>query len=175
MSVGTRLTAFAALLVVLGTAGAALGTVVGPIDTGAPASETRPATVDPYTATIGDVEVTLHADPTTGPTDVYFTLTRDGEPVAPDPYLGGHGHLVAYRISDRTPITALPPSRSDEPLAFSVYFPDSNTYRLLLDVKVDGRLHTVGFTVTVDPPGSSTPSTPLPPNTRAHDGGNHGG
>lgn len=179
MSVGAKLAAFAVALIVLGTAGAAVGTVVGPIDTGADAAHDEAgghdATADPNTVAIDDhLAVVLTARPERGPNEVRFTVTRDGETIEPDPYLDGRGHLVVYRTTDRTPSTALPLAH-DDGLGFDVYFPDSSTYRLLLDVKVDGTLHTVGFTVTVPadgtavPPDASTTTAPGATTTPAHD------
>ena len=80
--------------------------------------------------------------------ELRFTVTRDGRPVAIQDYLGAKGHLVALRQGD---------------LAFLHVHPDANRlqlrgrrsrprarYRLFLQFKTaDGRVHTAAFTQEV--------------------------
>ncbi|NLV56470.1 MAG: hypothetical protein GXY13_12755 [Acidimicrobiales bacterium] len=170
MSVVARLVAFAVALVVLGTAGAAVGTVVGPLDTGSGHEDDGghgPGASDPTVVALDEhLAVVLTARPQRGPNEVHFTVTRDGEAIEPDAYLDGRGHLVVYRTTDRVQSTAVPTPHAGG-LTFDVYFPESSTYRLILDVKVDGTLYTVGFTVTVPETGTagSIPAVGTDPGT----------
>lgn len=72
-----------------------------------------------------------------------FTITRDGEPVEIEPYLGASGHLVALREGDLAFLHVHP---SGDGVEFATTFPTAGRYRLFLQYKVDGRVQTVGFT-----------------------------
>jgi hypothetical protein len=79
-----------------------------------------------------------------------FEVARDGRPVALDDYLGAGGHLVALRAGDLAFLHVHP---EDAPAAaargavgFRATFPSAGRYRLFLQFKVDGRVHTVAFT-----------------------------
>lgn len=72
-----------------------------------------------------------------------FTVTRDGRPVALADYLGAKGHLVALRQGDLAFLHVHPDENS---LRFMATFPSAGTYRLFLQFKSEGRLHTVAFT-----------------------------
>jgi hypothetical protein len=76
-----------------------------------------------------------------------FTVTRDGKPVAVDDYLGAKGHLVALRQGDLAYLHVHPDESS---LKFMATFPTAARYRLFLQFKTaDGRLHTAAFTQEV--------------------------
>ena len=76
-----------------------------------------------------------------------FNVTRDGEPVAVEEYLGAKGHLVALRQGDLAFLHVHPDERS---LKFMATFPTVGSYRLFLQFKTDdGRLHTAAFTQEV--------------------------
>ncbi len=76
-----------------------------------------------------------------------FSVTRGGEPVATQDYLGAKGHLVALRDGDLAFLHVHPDANS---LRFEAHFPTPGRYRLFLQFKTaDGRLHTATFTEEV--------------------------
>jgi hypothetical protein len=76
-----------------------------------------------------------------------FTVTRDGKPVAIQDYLGAKGHLVALRQGDLAYLHVHP---DENRLKFMATFPTAGSYRLFLQFKTDdGRLHTAAFTQEV--------------------------
>jgi hypothetical protein len=83
--------------------------------------------------------------------DLRFTITRDGEAVHTEPYLGAGGHLVALREGDLAFLHVHPSEHSDrgghnDSVAFEATFPTAGRYRLFLQFKHEGRVHTVAFT-----------------------------
>jgi hypothetical protein len=78
--------------------------------------------------------------------DLRFTITRDGVPVATEPYLGARGHLVALRDGDLAFLHVHP---ADDSVSFAATFPTEGRYRLFLQFKHDGRVQTVAFTQAV--------------------------
>ena len=79
--------------------------------------------------------------------ELAFTVTRAGKPVAIQNYLGAKGHLVALRQGDLAFLHVHPDERR---LQFMATFPTAGTYRLFLQFKTaDGRLHTAAFTQEV--------------------------
>jgi hypothetical protein len=99
-----------------------------------------------------DVELDSNEPVAGGEAELEFTVTRDGEPVAIQPYLGADGHLVALREGDLAYLHVHPLSDisgrapTGEPIAFAATFPTAANYRLYLQFKVDGRVETVEFT-----------------------------
>jgi hypothetical protein len=75
-----------------------------------------------------------------------FTITRGGRPVDVEPYLGASGHLVALREGDLAYLHVHP---HDDAVAFDAEFPSAGRYRLFLQFKVGGTVHTVAFTKVV--------------------------
>jgi hypothetical protein len=75
-----------------------------------------------------------------------FDVTRDGEPVAIQQYLGAKGHLVALREGDLAYLHVHPDENS---LRFMAEFPTAGRYRLFLQFQTDGRVHTAAFTQEV--------------------------
>jgi hypothetical protein len=75
-----------------------------------------------------------------------FDVTRDGEPVAIQQYLGAKGHLVALREGDLAYLHVHPDENS---LRFMAEFPTAGRYRLFLQFQSDGRVHTAAFTQEV--------------------------
>jgi hypothetical protein len=75
--------------------------------------------------------------------DLRFTITRDGEPVRTEPYLGAGGHLVALREGDLAFLHVHP---DDEGVGFAATFPTEGRYRLFLQFKHAGAVQTVAFT-----------------------------
>ncbi|HEU4978705.1 MAG TPA: hypothetical protein VFT42_07415 [Solirubrobacteraceae bacterium] len=78
-----------------------------------------------------------------------FTVTRDGRPVATEPYLGAGGHLVALRAGDLAFLHVHPVEARGDTIAFEATFPTAGAYRLFLQFRADGRVHTVAFTQEV--------------------------
>jgi hypothetical protein len=78
--------------------------------------------------------------------DLRFTITKDGEPVRTEPYLGAGGHLVALREGDLAFLHVHP---MDDSVRFAATFPTEGRYRLFLQFQHDGRVHTVAFTQEV--------------------------
>jgi hypothetical protein len=103
-----------------------------------PAPATR-ASVDGYDVALaasGDRDATLR-----------FTITRDGEPIATEPYLGAAGHLVALREGDLAYLHVHP--HEGDAVAFGAEFPSAGRYRLFLQFQHEGRVHTAAFTKVV--------------------------
>ncbi len=115
---------------------------------------------------VADLTVTLDGHPEVGDTELAFTAIqiRPDEP-APvpavlEPYLGARGHLVAFRTDDLA-YSHVHPHEGDEgdhsghsadaspAVRFTASFPTPGTYRLFLDLGVDGVVRTAAFTVEV--------------------------
>lgn len=102
-----------------------------------------PAVEQPY-------QVKLGGDLTSGSggSMLTFTVTRHGEPVTLQPYLGAFGHLVVLREDDLEYLHVHPArSAATEPVPFHVEVPTGGRYRLYLDYQVDGVVHTATFTL----------------------------
>jgi len=81
------------------------------------------------------------------------TVSRDGAPVADlQPYLGAYGHLVSLRDGDLGYLHVHPDEAAlpGPDIAFHTEFPSAGRYRLFLDFRHGGTVHTAAFTVTVD-------------------------
>jgi hypothetical protein len=77
-----------------------------------------------------------------------FTITKDGEPVRPEPYLGAGGHLVALREGDLA-FLHVHPTEQGASIGFAATFPTEGRYRLFLQFQHEGRVQTVAFTQEV--------------------------
>jgi hypothetical protein len=77
--------------------------------------------------------------------DLRFTVTKGGRTVHPQPYLGASGHLVALREGDLAFLHVHPEGEGH----FAATFPTQGRYRLFLQFKDAGRVHTVAFTQEV--------------------------
>jgi hypothetical protein len=75
--------------------------------------------------------------------DLNFTITRNGEPVRTEPYLGAGGHLVALREGDLAFLHVHP---LEDSVRFEATFPTAGRYRLFLQFQHEGRVQTVAFT-----------------------------
>ncbi|MFC0507748.1 hypothetical protein [Micromonospora costi] len=158
-------------------------TVPGPLTARplpAPATST---TVDGYT-------VTLAGDPQPGRTaEVTLTISRDGKPVTDlEPYLGAYGHLVALRQGDLAYLHVHPDGEPGDgrtapgpAVTFLAEVPSAGAYRLYLDFKHGGAVHTAEFTVVAGataaaapPTTTSTPGTPAPTGEAGHGTPGHG-
>lgn len=83
--------------------------------------------------------------------ELEFAVERDGKPVKVEPYLGAGGHLVALREGDLAYLHVHPSGTGGGgPGSFATEFPTSGRYRLFLQFKDDGRVHTAAFTRTVE-------------------------
>jgi hypothetical protein len=97
------------------------------------------------------------------PTELTFNVVRDGKPVAVEPYLGADGHLVALREGDLAFLHVHPiVDESSEDaghggheeaagdgsggIRFVTEFPSEGRYRLFLQFRHRGQVHTAEFT-----------------------------
>jgi hypothetical protein len=88
--------------------------------------------------------------------ELRFSVLRHGKRVAVEPYLGAGGHLVALREGDLAYLHVHPSGHGAEAgdggtdaVAFSTEFPTDGRYRLFLQFKHEGKVHTAAFTKTV--------------------------
>jgi hypothetical protein len=77
-------------------------------------------------------------------TQLGFAITRDGKAVKTQPYLGAGGHLVALREGDLAFLHVHP--TADDRVEFETELQPDARYRLYLQFKHDGRVHTAEFT-----------------------------
>jgi hypothetical protein len=82
--------------------------------------------------------------------ELRFRVSRGGEPVRTEAYLGAGGHLVALREGDLAFLHVHPTegAGSDE-IAFASTFPTRGRYRLFLQFQHGGEVQTVAFTQEV--------------------------
>jgi hypothetical protein len=107
--------------------------------------------------------------------ELKLTVSRGGRPVTDlEPYLGAYGHLVALRSGDLAYLHVHPGGEpgdgSTEPgpdISFTATAPSGGSYRLFLDFKHEGKVHTAAFTVRAggaataeQAPGESSPEAP---------------
>jgi hypothetical protein len=122
--------------------------------TGAAARQTLPAPSPMATTHDGyEVELTSADTPAGEPTELGFEVTRGGEHVEVDDYLGAKGHLVALREGDLAYLHTHPSGGQHgeghaglEPIRFETEFPTAARYRLFLQFKHEGEVHTAAFT-----------------------------
>jgi hypothetical protein len=89
--------------------------------------------------------------------ELRFTVARDGRAVHTEPYLGAGGHLVALREGDLAYLHVHPAGHAragaseehDDAVGFTAAFPSEGSYRLYLQFKHEGRVHTAAFTQEV--------------------------
>jgi len=87
--------------------------------------------------------------------ELKLTVSRGGRPVTDlQPYLGAYGHLVALRSGDLAYLHVHPNGEPGDgttaagpDISFTATAPSAGTYRLFLDFKHDGKVHTAAFTV----------------------------
>ncbi|MGV9454076.1 hypothetical protein [Streptomyces sp. NPDC003635] len=108
------------------------------------------------TAEVNGYEVRLEGGLRPGAaSELKLSVSRDGKPVTDlQPYLGAYGHLVALRSGDLAYLHVHPNGEpgdgTTEPgpgVSFTATAPSNGTYRLFLDFKHDGEVHTAAFTV----------------------------
>ena len=124
----------------------------------------RRATVDGY-------EVALDGEATSGESGLGFTVSRNGEAVRTDPYLGADGHLVAIRDGDLAYLHVHPLDGEGDEVRFAAEFPSAGTYRLFLDFSHGGEVRTAAFTVTVPDAGAEPDPAAPAPHDAGHDDG----
>jgi hypothetical protein len=82
------------------------------------------------------------------PAELRFHVTRGGDEVAVEDYLGAKGHLVALRAGDLAYLHTHP---AGDAISFETEFPSEGRYRLFLQFKHEGEVHTAAFTRAVMP------------------------
>jgi hypothetical protein len=127
--------------------------------TGAANRQTLPAS-SPTATTDDGYEVTLTGGEAAAgePTELGFEVSRGGEPVEVEDYLGAKGHLVALREGDLAYLHTHPSAGREhgaeheggEAIRFETEFPTAARYRLFLQFKREGKVHTAAFTRRVD-------------------------
>ena len=123
--------------------------VDGPLDA-------RPMAPVKATADAGDgyeVELTGKTSTAGEEAELGFTVTRNGQAVAVDDFLGAKGHLVALREGDLAYLHVHPAESGhgeagagSEPIKFATEFPSDGRYGLFLQFKHEGKVHTAAFT-----------------------------
>ena len=119
------------------------------------AFEPRPLPMPERTVDAGDgYEVRIDsAEPDAGAaTRVAFTVSRNGKAVdGVQPYLGADGHLVVLREGDLAFLHAHPQGEpgGSGPIAFDVDYPSAGAYRMYLQFRHRGDVHTAAFTELV--------------------------
>jgi hypothetical protein len=85
--------------------------------------------------------------------ELAFTVTKDGSELRTEAYLGAGGHLVALRENDLAYLHTHPTERAEEhgsghgsAVRFETEFPSEARYRLFLQFKHAGEVHTAAFT-----------------------------
>ncbi|MDH6520969.1 hypothetical protein M2163_002045 [Streptomyces sp. SAI-135] len=104
--------------------------------------------------------------------ELKLTVSRGGRPVTDlQPYLGAYGHLVALRSGDLAYLHVHPNGEPGDgttaagpDVSFTATAPSSGTYRLFLDFKHQGKVHTAAFTVRT----GGAPTAPVPDTTDGH-------
>lgn len=82
--------------------------------------------------------------------EMSFTVVdRAGKSVVPEPYLGARGHLVAFRSGDLAYTHVHPSGERGATTSYTAELPGPGLYRLFLEVKVDGTVHTAPYTLQV--------------------------
>ncbi|MBM0232513.1 hypothetical protein JNW91_11945 [Micromonospora sp. STR1_7] len=141
----------------------------------------------PATSTVVDgYTVTLAGEPQPGRTSpLTLTISRDGQPVTDlEPYLGAYGHLVALRRGDLAYLHVHPDgtpgdgrTRPGPTVAFLAEVPSAGSYRLYLDFRHGGAVHSAEFTVVAGAAtagGDPSPSGPAPTGGAEHGTPGHG-
>ena len=109
----------------------------------APATGVR---VDGYDVTLRTTGATAGREAT-----LTYTVSRGGQPVAVQPYLGASGHLVALRTGDLAYLHVHPLKGGADAgrIAFAATYLSAGRYRLFLQFRHEGRVHTAALTQEV--------------------------
>jgi len=147
------------------------------LDLTAPGVVDAPTTLTPTSSDeVDGYSVRLTGDIEPGASNtVTVTVTRDGQTVTTDPYLGARGHLVALRDGDLAYLHVHPlPDTGDGAVRFAVEVPSAGTYALFFDFAYDDAVHTARFVVdTTAPPTTDPPTTTNQPIRHADDDAGH--
>ncbi len=103
------------------------------------------ATTDGYDVRLKDGALVAGSD-----SRLSFTITKGDAPIADlQPYLGAAGHLVALRSGDLaySHVHPLSADKATGSITFNADFPTPDTYRLFLQFRAGGVVHTAAFTV----------------------------
>jgi hypothetical protein len=102
-------------------------------------------------AVTGDFQVAYEGEPRTGSTQpLFMTVTTQGRPVQPEPYLGAFGHLVVLREGDVGYVHVHPETElADGKVKFWLAAPGPGRYRMFFDFQVAGQVHTAAWTAVV--------------------------
>src|SRR5215218_4143739 len=119
-------------------------TLAGDLTVDGPA-RARPLPAPAAGADVDGLRVRLSEGASTagGESDLRFSVTRAGRPVPVEPYLGAQGHLVALREGDLAFLHVHPDA---DHLRFAAQFPTRGRYRLFVQFRTEGRVHTAAFT-----------------------------
>jgi hypothetical protein len=122
------------------------------------------------TAHVGGYTVTLNGGLRPGSAEALtLSVSKDGRPVTDlQPYLGAYGHLVALRAGDLAYLHVHPNGEAGDgttkpgpAISFTATAPSSASYRLFLDFKHNGTVHTAAFTIQAGTsPGTTQPAEP---------------
>jgi len=103
------------------------------------------ATVDGYTVSLGTPAALVAGHES----QLTFRITRAGKPVRTlQPYLGAYGHLVALRAADLTYSHVHPVAENARrgAITFDAELHEAGAYRLFVQFRAGGRVHTAAFT-----------------------------
>ncbi len=129
------------------------------------------------TARIDGYAVHLGGDLVAGETSrLTLTVTRAGVPVTDlQPHLGAYGHLVALRDDDLAYLHVHPEGAPGDghtspgpEITFDTEVPSRGDYRLFLDFRREGRVHTVAFTLPAAGVDDARPTLAAGPAERPH-------
>lgn len=98
------------------------------------------------TATAGDLRVELARE---GERLAFTAYDATGAPVLPEPYLGARGHLVAFRAGDLAYAHVHPAGERGATTTYAAQLPGPGSYRLFLELQVDGTVRTFPYTLEV--------------------------
>ncbi|WP_406207496.1 hypothetical protein OG331_43025 [Streptomyces sp. NBC_01017] len=130
--------------------------------------EPQPMPAPNTTAKIHGYEVRLDGALRPGKeSELKLKVSRGGNPVTNlQPYLGAYGHLVALRSGDLAYLHVHPNGEPGDgrtkpgpAISFTATAPSSGAYRLFLDFKHEGEVHTAEFTVRA---GATAPVSQAP-------------
>ncbi|WP_242643781.1 FixH family protein [Streptomyces laculatispora] len=110
---------------------------------------TKTAEVDGYTLTVNGEPMAGMARPLT------VTVTKDGQPVTDlQPFLDAYAHLTAFHEGDTAfahlhPTTKVNGDHGGPELSINAELPTSGNWRLLMQFRTGGKLHTAALTLNV--------------------------
>lgn len=116
------------------------------VDVAAPGPfQPKPLPPASTSATVDDLRVELERDGNV----LSFTAFRGSSPITPEPYLGARGHLVAFRAGDLAYAHVHPSGQDGATTSYEAELPGPGSYRLFLELQVDGRVRLAPFTLEV--------------------------